>query len=343
MDMMRPQSVALPPNMPAGLTADNSADPTIVQLDWIDSSIADTQTLVQVSGTATGPWITLQTIEAPLDLVPNYTGPESYSDVTGGILEAQWNFYRVVAQNTIGYGGQFMDLTAESATQPVQVPAAPIAGVAPTSLAFGSLEVGTSLTLDVTLSNSGRAALNISSITLPAGYTQTNDCGGALAAATDAATPAECTISVTFAPTAVATSTGNLVIATDDPLNPSLTVALSGTGTALLAPTNLSGSAVRIGRTQTETVALTFIDNSLAETGFTLQRRTVNNAGQCNATTSFAGAVSQSVGVNPGTGQVSVTQTPIPRSAYCYRVQAVSSTYPAANSAWSNVLYVARP
>jgi hypothetical protein len=339
--MMRPQSVALPPNMPAGLTADNSADPAIVQLDWIDSSIADTQTLVQVSGTATGPWGTLQTIEAPLDVVPNHTGPVSYSDATGGILEAQWNFYRVVAQNTIGYGGQFMALTAESATQPVQVPPTPIAGVDPASLAFGSLEVGTSLTLPVTLSNSGRADLNITSITPPAGFTQTNNCGAVLAAAAGPGLPTSCTISVTFAPTAVATSTGNLVIATDDRLHPSLAVALSGTGTALLAPTGLSGIAVRTG--QTETVTLQFVDNSLAETGFTLQRLSVSNAGQCSATTSFAGAVSTSVPANPLTGQVTVIQSGIPRSPYCYRVQAVYAPDTTANSAWSNVLFVARP
>jgi FtsP/CotA-like multicopper oxidase with cupredoxin domain len=343
MDMMRPQSVALPPDMPMGLTADNSVDPAVVQLAWMDNSIADTQTLVQKSGTATGPWITLETITAPLDVVPNYTGPVSSSDAAG-IFEAQWNFYRVVAQNTIGYGGQFMALTAESATLPVQVPATPIAGVAPTSLAFGSLEVGTtSAAQTVTLSNSGRAPLNISSITPPAGYTQTNDCGTSLAAAVDAATPTTCTISVTFAPIAVATYPGDLVIATDDPLNPSLAVALSGTGTALLAPTNLSGTAVRTG--QTETVTLTFTDNSLGETGFTLQRRVVQNAGQCTATTNFGGpnVVSESVPANPSTGLVTVTQSGIQRAPYCFRVQAVYAPDTTANSAWSNVLYLARP
>ena len=117
MDMMRPQSLVLPPNAPTGLTATKVA--TGARLDWMDNSVADTQTLVQVSGFATGPWITLNTQSEPL-AGPNWTGARTYTDPAG--TAADLNFYRVVAQNTVGYGGAFMDLTAEAATEAVQVP-----------------------------------------------------------------------------------------------------------------------------------------------------------------------------------------------------------------------------
>lgn len=335
--MMRPQSVALPPRMPTGLTATKigTGSTATVQLDWIDSSIADTQSLLQVSGTETGPWMTLETYPEPLlpaSLADNYTGPRTYTDAAG--TAADWNFYRVVAQNTIGYGGQFMDLTAESATLPVQVPATPIASVDPTSLDFGSLQVGTSLTLPVTLSNAGRVPLTISSITAPAGFTQTNDCGTALAAAVDAATPSTCTISVTFAPTTIVTSTGDLVIATDDPLNPTLAVALSGTGVDLpAAPSVLRGTAVRLpvgdpDRLTLDLVTLTWTDNSINETGFNIERAQVTGTQQSTCRNpALAYTRVGTVGANVTTYSERATRT----GTLCYRVQSFNSL---GGSAW---------
>ncbi|HWG25892.1 choice-of-anchor D domain-containing protein [Actinospica sp.] len=96
----------------------------------------------------------------------------------------------------------------------------------PSSLSFGNQNTGTtSAAQSVTISNTGTAAASISSISTAAPYAETNTCGGSLAAG------ATCTASVTFAPTATGSSTGSLSVASNAS-NSTLTVALSGTGTA---------------------------------------------------------------------------------------------------------------
>ena len=96
----------------------------------------------------------------------------------------------------------------------------------PTSLSFGNETAGSdSSAQSVTVSNTGNAAATISSVTVPSGFSQSDTCGSSLAAG------ASCTVSVTFAPSAAQSYTGNLTVtsnATNSPLN----VALTGTGTA---------------------------------------------------------------------------------------------------------------
>ena len=77
-----------------------------------------------------------------------------------------------------------------------------------------------------TLTNSGNAALGISSIvTTGAGFAATHNCSASLAAS------AACTINVTFAPTIANASTGAVTITSTAAGSPH-TVGLSGTGTA---------------------------------------------------------------------------------------------------------------
>ena len=118
MDMMRPMSVAVPPAQPNGLTwAYGGVNPPGLTLIWNDNSINETAFVVQrmVDG---GPWIDVGTVPSPLDQ-PNTHGVRSYQDAT---FPPDSNvYYRVVARNTIGYGGEFMSLTAESVSDPVYV------------------------------------------------------------------------------------------------------------------------------------------------------------------------------------------------------------------------------
>jgi hypothetical protein len=96
----------------------------------------------------------------------------------------------------------------------------------PTSLSFGSQNTGTtSAAQSVTISNTGSAPATISAVASTAPFAQTNTCGSSLAAGT------ACTASVTFAPTSAGASTGSLTV-TSNAGNGTLTVALSGTGTA---------------------------------------------------------------------------------------------------------------
>jgi Protein of unknown function (DUF3443)/Abnormal spindle-like microcephaly-assoc'd, ASPM-SPD-2-Hydin len=110
---------------------------------------------------------------------------------------------------------------------------APAVSLSPTSVSLGTQTVGsTSAAQSITLTNSGTASLSITSITLtgaqPADFSDTTTCGTALAAG------AHCTISVTFTPAAVGTSSASVSVATNAAGSPA-SVALSGTGTAVTA------------------------------------------------------------------------------------------------------------
>ncbi len=102
-----------------------------------------------------------------------------------------------------------------------------IAAAFPSSLDFGNVSTqNTSAPQAVTLSNTGTAALNISSIATSANFGQTNNCNGSVAAGTS------CTINVTFAPTATGLFNGMLTI-TDNSngvVDSTQTVSLSGSG-----------------------------------------------------------------------------------------------------------------
>ena len=110
---------------------------------------------------------------------------------------------------------------------------ASVASVSPTSLTFTGQTVGaTSAAQSVTLSNSGNAALSVSGLALsgsnPGDFVQSNNCGASVAAG------ANCTISITFTPSATGSRTAALSIA-DNAAGSPQAVSLSGSGTASAA------------------------------------------------------------------------------------------------------------
>jgi hypothetical protein len=123
MDMMRPVGIVAPPVKPDGLVAsllnENPANQTgTVRLTWTDNSIADTAYVVQrMEGT--GPWANIKVIPTPLGTT-NTKGPMSYDDTTWKSTIASQ--YRVIAQNTVGYGGAFPTMTAQSTSAAVAGP-----------------------------------------------------------------------------------------------------------------------------------------------------------------------------------------------------------------------------
>src|SRR6266478_4338917 len=105
---------------------------------------------------------------------------------------------------------------------------APVLSLSSTTLTFGSqLMNTTSAAQSVTLNNTGNAALSVTSIVASGDYAQTNTCGSSVAAG------ANCTISVTFTPTATGTRTGAITI-TDNAAGSPHIVSLTGTGSAIL-------------------------------------------------------------------------------------------------------------
>ena len=118
--------------------------------------------------------------------------------------------------------------------------------LSPTSLAFGSQNVGTrSAAQSVTLANSGSGALTVSGVTVTGNYVQTNNCPATLAV------NASCTIQVTFSPSTTGSLPGQLSIS-DNPSGSAQSAALSGTGTApdvSLSPTSLAFGSQNVGAT----------------------------------------------------------------------------------------------
>ena len=123
--------------------------------------------------------------------------------------------------------------------------------MSPGTLTFENQTVQTaSAAQTVTLTNTGSASLTISGVTASGDFAQTNTCGSSVAAG------ANCTIAVTFTPTAAGQRTGTLSIADNAPNSPQ-TVGLTGTGVTSAAGTpagsyqvsvtGASGSLTQVG------------------------------------------------------------------------------------------------
>jgi hypothetical protein len=127
-------------------------------------------------------------------------------------------------------------------TEAIPAPAdSPAESLSPVSLTFPSQAIGTSSNpQSVTLSSTGSAALAISSIAASGDFSQTNNCGASLA------TGNNCTINVTFTPTATGTRTGAVTI-TDNATGSPHVVNLSGTGTGTAPVVSLSTTTLALG------------------------------------------------------------------------------------------------
>jgi FtsP/CotA-like multicopper oxidase with cupredoxin domain len=184
---------------------------------------------------------------------------------------------------------------------------APIAGVAPTSLAFGNQLIHTtsSPAMTATLSNTGTAPLTVTSIAASGGnsgdFAVSSNCGGSVAIG------GSCTISVTFTPAATGARASAVVITSNDPVNPTLSVSLTGTGTAPIAgvaPTTLAFGNQVVGTTSgamtttlsnTGTAPLTV--NSILATGTNAGDFVVTN--NCGGSVAIGGSCTISVKFAP--------------------------------------------
>ena len=128
--------------------------------------------------------------------------------------------------------------------------------LSPSSLTFGTYNIGTSSpSQSITVTNTSAVAMVISSIGITGDYAQINNCGSSLAPS------ANCSITVTFTPTAAGSRAGILTV-TDDASGSPHTAGLVGTGqTALpvvsLTPTSLAFGNVAVNRTSNLTATLT--------------------------------------------------------------------------------------
>jgi phosphodiesterase/alkaline phosphatase D-like protein len=196
--------------------------------------------------------------------------------------------------------------------------------LSPTSLAFGNQLVATSSAAKaITLTNSGTAALTLTSITFTGtnsgDFSQTNNCGTSLAAG------ANCAISVTFKPAATGARSGTLTIADNAPNSPQ-TAALTGTGTApavTLSPTSLAFGNQLVGTSSTAK-AITLTNGGTAALTLTSITITGVNSGDYSRTTTCGSSLA--AGANCS---ISVTFTPTATGA---RSASVTITDNAVNS-----------
>ena len=130
----------------------------------------------------------------------------------------------------------------------------PVAVLSPITVSFVNQLVGTTSTAQtVTLTNAGSAGstltINTKTITgANAGdFAQTNTCGASLTAG------ASCTFSVTFKPTAVGSRGATLSVGTSDPVSPTVTTQLTGTGIAPVA--SVSPTLLNFGNQKQQTTS----------------------------------------------------------------------------------------
>lgn len=132
---------------------------------------------------------------------------------------------------------------------------APVISLSPSSLSFGSVAVGTTSTMLLTVTNSGNAPLNIGSV-LTSGHADFTASGCAATAIPPAGT---CTVTGSFTPTSVGVRSSTLTIASDATGSPH-SLSMSGTGaspTASFSSTSLTFGNVNVGTSASQTVTIT--------------------------------------------------------------------------------------
>ena len=151
-------------------------------------------------------------------------------------------------------------------------------GANPTSLSFGTVQTGSNKSLTETLTNSGGSSLTITQATATGTGYSINGLSLPLTLSPGQSSP---TFNVVFTPASASTVSGNLAI-TSSGSNPTLNIALSGTGVtpATLAPTqsSLSFGSVQVGNnkslsetvTNTGGASATISQATVTGTGFTV-------------------------------------------------------------------------
>jgi Abnormal spindle-like microcephaly-assoc'd, ASPM-SPD-2-Hydin len=126
-----------------------------------------------------------------------------------------------------------------------------VASLSVQSMSFGSQVIGSSSSPQaVTLTNTGTDVLTINSVIASGDYSQTTTCGSTLSAG------ANCSITLTFTPSAAGTRSGDLTL--NDTASPFLqTVNLTGTGTAPTTTVAISPRVASVTLTQAQQFSAT--------------------------------------------------------------------------------------
>lgn len=306
--MMRPVTLAMPPNKADQLawTVVGTGSNQRIRLTWQDNSINETSFLVQRTADGTT-WADVGTVDSPLD-EPNLHGTRAFVDPTANAsLPYQ---YRVVAQNTVGYGGQFPALTVKSVSGVLGVnsPAAP-------SNLTATLQAGPRVSLTWRDNATNEAQFLV----------ERSTDSGATFAPIATAPPRNNTGNVTFVDTAVTLGSTYQyrvrAVNVAGSSGPSNTVTVTVAPPA--APANLAGTAARQGNGERVTVTWSDV---VGESGYLVQWS------DTQAFTTVAGSGTTAADVT------TFTSGAIARQTWYFRVRATNAL---GVSAWSGPIQVA--
>ena len=230
------------------------------------------------SATPTGSGFAMSGLALPMTLSPGQSAafsvsfaPQSAGNVTGNIAFSSSNATASLPLSGTG--------TASGTL-----------GASPSTVSFGSIQVGSNQAQTVTVTNNGISGVTISQASASGtGFSLT---GPTLP--TTLTSGQSATFTATFAPAAAGNATGSIAIASNA-TNPSLSIALSGTGVTAGAlasnPTSIAFGSVQVGGSLSRSETLTNTGGSLIHistanitgTGYTtsgLSVPTTLNAGQ---------------------------------------------------------------
>ncbi len=165
--------------------------------------------------------------------------------------------------NSTGSASGTLTVTSDATNSPLTVGlsgtgvAAGTLAANPTSLSFGSVTVGGNQSLSETLTNTGGESITISKVAISGGGFSFNGISTPL----NLASGQSATFSVTFAPNSTGSVSGNVTV-TSTASDPTLTIPVSGDGTAATgqlsaSPSTLGVGSVVVGTSGTATGTLT--------------------------------------------------------------------------------------
>lgn len=177
------------------------------------------------------------------------------------------------------------------------VTAAPQISLSTTAVNFGSVQMSTSGSSSLTISNAGNSDLTVSSVTISgAGFGFSGITTPKVISAGQSAP-----VALTFTPSAQGSATGALKISSNDTAHPTMTVALSGTGTTTptanlsVSPASFNFGSIVSGQnstksftvTNTGSASLTISQLSISATGYSVNGLSIPSTVAAGASVSF--------------------------------------------------------
>jgi len=280
-----------PPPAPTGLTA--TAGNNQVVLSWVASAATDLSHYVVYRSTSAS---------ALGDSIAQVNQPTITYTHTG--LSAGTYYYKVKAVDTAG--NKSGESNQASATL------APAISLSSVALSLGSANIGSSVAQTFTVSNTGNAALTVSSIT--ASGTDAPQFSVSPTSFTINAGAAAQTVTVTFTPTGTEGSRSATLSVAHNAAGSPASVALSGTAKDVTPPAAPSGLGATAGVNQ---VVLSWTANVESDLSYYVVYRSTSNG--------FTPAATDSIGRvdKPGT---TFTNTGLSAGTYYYKIKAVDAS-----------------